>query len=252
MSDDLDPRDWEAFRASSHEALDRMIDFLRDARERPVWRKAPANVRQHFQSPLPRRPREFAEVLEDFEANIKPYSVGNTHPLFMGWVHGAGTPVGMVAEMLAAGLNANCGGRDHIGIEVERQIARWAAELFGFPQNATGLFVIGSSAANFLGLLVARDAAMDTRFAARALSHQAGSSSLMPPFTPMAASRRRWSSPGRVPRICDRSPPIPTGRCASICCGPRSSATLRPACRLFSSWEQPEPSIPALSIRCNV
>jgi aromatic-L-amino-acid decarboxylase len=160
MSDDLDPQDWEAFRASSHEALDRMIDFLRDARERPVWRKAPANVRQHFRSPLPRRPREFAEVLEDFEANIKPYSVGNTHPLFMGWVHGAGTPVGMVAEMLAAGLNANCGGRDHIGIEVERQIARWAAELFGFPQNATGLFVTGSSAANFLGLLVARDAAM--------------------------------------------------------------------------------------------
>jgi len=160
MSDDLDPRDWPAFRAASHAALDRMIDFLERAREGPVWRKAPAEVRQHFQSPLPRRPREFAEVLEDFETNIKPYGVGNTHPLFMGWVHGAGTPVGMVAEMLAAGLNANCGGRDHIGIEVERQIARWAAELFGFPDGATGLFVTGSSAANFLGLLVARDAAM--------------------------------------------------------------------------------------------
>ncbi|WP_158815185.1 aminotransferase class V-fold PLP-dependent enzyme [Methylocapsa sp. S129] len=160
MSDDLDPDDWSAFRASSHQALDRMIDFLQTTRERPVWRDAPAEVRQKFCAPLPRGPRAFADALNDFEANIKPYAVGNTHPLFMGWVHGAGTPVGMIAEMLAAGLNANCGGRNHIGIAVERQIAQWAAELFEFPQSASGIFVTGSSAANFLGLLVARDAAM--------------------------------------------------------------------------------------------
>jgi aromatic-L-amino-acid decarboxylase len=64
--------------------------------------------------------------------------------------------VGMVAEMLAAGLNANCGGRDHIGIEVERQITRWVAEALGFPKKSSGLFVTGSSIANFIGLLVAR------------------------------------------------------------------------------------------------
>ena len=160
MSDNLDPNDWEAFRASSHRALEHMIDFLQGAREQPVWRNTPPRVRQRFQSLLPRQPREFDDVLEDFETNIKPYAVGNTHPLFMGWVHGAGTPVGMVAEMLAAGLNANCGGRNHVGIEVERQITRWAAELLGFPQSSTGVFVTGSSAANFLGLLVARDAAL--------------------------------------------------------------------------------------------
>jgi aromatic-L-amino-acid decarboxylase len=160
MSDNLDPQDWPAFRAASHQALDRMIDFLQTARERPVWRDAPEQVRSQFQSPLPRRPRELADVLDDFDVNIKPYVVGNTHPLFMGWVHGAGTPAGMIAEMLAAGLNANCGGRNHIAIDVERQITRWAAELFEFPMDATGIFVTGSSAANFLGLLVARDAAM--------------------------------------------------------------------------------------------
>ena len=43
----------------------------------------------------------------------------------MGWVHGGGTAVGMLAEMLAAGLNANLGGRDHMPIEVERQIVEW-------------------------------------------------------------------------------------------------------------------------------
>ena len=78
----------------------------------------------------------------------------------MGWVHGAGTPVGMLAEMLAAGLNANCGGRNHIGIDVERQMTRWFAEAFGFPRDASGVFVTGTSMANFLGLLVARNEAL--------------------------------------------------------------------------------------------
>ena len=75
----------------------------------------------------------------------------------MGWVHGAGTPVGVVAEMLAAGLNANLGGRDHIPIEVERQVAGWMRKLFGFPESASGLFVTGASMANLIGVLVARD-----------------------------------------------------------------------------------------------
>ena len=160
MSDHLDPEAWTAFRARGHQALDLMIDYLQTARERPVWREAPPEVRARFQSDLPRAPRDLADVLHDFDVNIKPYVVGNTHPLFMGWVHGAGTPVGMIAEMLAAGLNANCGGRNQIAVEVEQQITRWVAALFEFPSDASGVFVTGSSAANFLGLLVARDAAL--------------------------------------------------------------------------------------------
>ncbi len=67
--------------------------------------------------------------------DILPYATGNTHPGFMGWVHGGGTPVGMVAEMLAASLNANLGGRDHIPIEVERQIvALDAGRYSAFPR----------------------------------------------------------------------------------------------------------------------
>lgn len=154
----LDPSDWQRFRELSHKALDDMVDFLSSVRERPVWIKAPEDVREAFCAPLPDKPTPFEEVLGDFERLMKPYANGNLHPLFMGWVHGAGTPYGMVAEMLAAGLNSNCGGRDHIAIEVERQITRWMAEAFGFPSTASGLFVTGTSTANFLALVVAREA----------------------------------------------------------------------------------------------
>ncbi len=88
--------------------------------------------------------------------NILPYAVGNTHPRFMGWVHGGGTPIGMLAEMLAAGLNANLGGRNQAPVEIERQVMRWVRDLFGFPETASGLFVTGTSMANLIGCLCAR------------------------------------------------------------------------------------------------
>lgn len=152
----LDPADWEDFRARAHAALDSMIDYQRDIRARKVWTAPPPDVRAKFRAPLPRHETPLGSALAEFETSIKPYATGNQHPAFMAYVHGAGTPFGMVAEMLAAGLNANCGGRDHIGLEVERQITRWSAEMFGLPPDSSGLCVTGSSLANFLGVLVAR------------------------------------------------------------------------------------------------
>jgi glutamate/tyrosine decarboxylase-like PLP-dependent enzyme len=156
----LDPADWPVFRAEAHAALDQALDGLEHVRDGPVWRPTPAEVRARFEVPLPAGPRPLGDVLADVDALIAPYVVGNTHPRFMGWAHGAGTPVGVVAELIAAALDANCGGRDHIGPIVERQIARWAAEAFGLPSTSSGVFVTGASQANFLGLLVARDAAL--------------------------------------------------------------------------------------------
>ncbi len=140
--------------------LDDALDYVEHIRERPVWQPIPAEVRAHFREPVPGAPSDLTEVHGQFMSDILPYATGNTHPGFMGWVHGGGTPAGILAEMLAASLNANLGGRDHIPIEVERQIVRWMQAIFGFPENATGLFVTGTSMANFIGVLIARDVAL--------------------------------------------------------------------------------------------
>jgi aromatic-L-amino-acid decarboxylase len=157
---DLDPEDWDAFAKEAHRGLDLMIDYLRGVRERKVWQPAPDSVRTQFHAPLPKKGKSLSGLIDDFEQLMLPYGNGNLHPLFMGWVHGAGTPVGMVAEMLAAGLNANCGGRDHIAIEVEKEITLWLAEAFSFPQDASGVFVTGTSMANLVAAVVARTDAL--------------------------------------------------------------------------------------------
>jgi aromatic-L-amino-acid/L-tryptophan decarboxylase len=158
--DDLDPQDWEAFRALGHRMLDDMVDHLRDLRAGPVWRPMPAAIRADLRAPLPVTGADPAVIYERFRETVLPYTTGNTHPRFSGWVHGGGTPLGMLAEMLAGGLNANLGGRDHAPIEVERQVIRWAAAAFGLPETAGGLLVTGSSMANFIAVLMARTATL--------------------------------------------------------------------------------------------
>jgi aromatic-L-amino-acid decarboxylase len=159
-SETLDPQDWDEIRAQGHRMLDDMFDYIAKVRERPVWQPIPDHVRARFRQPLPREGSDLGEVYGEFSRFIAPYATGNVHPGFMGWVHGGGTPVGMLAEMLAAGLNANLGGRDHTPIEVERQIVEWTRQLFGFPATASGLFVTGTSMANLMAVLVARTAAL--------------------------------------------------------------------------------------------
>jgi len=158
--DTLDPTDWPEFRAQAHRMLDDMLDYTEHIRGRPVWQPIPQAVRERFRQPLPAKPASLASIHRSFMRDILPYAVGNVHPGFMGWVHGGGTPVGMVAEMLAAGLNANLGGRDQVPIEVERQVVGWVRELFHFPETASGLFVTGTSMANLIAVLVARRAAL--------------------------------------------------------------------------------------------
>ena len=171
-SETLDPQNWDDIRAQGHRMLDDMIDYAANIRERPVWTPIPDAVRERFHEKLPHQPCDLGKVYREFTDFIVPYATGNVHPGFMGWVHGGGTAVGMLAEMLAAGLNANLGGRDHIPVEVERQVVEWMGSIFGFPSEASGIFVTGTSMANLMAVLVARTAALGQSVRRRGLGDE--------------------------------------------------------------------------------
>jgi len=173
-SETLDPQNWDEIRAQGHRMLDDMIDYAANVRDRPVWQPIPDSVRARFHESLPHEPCALGDVYREFTDFIAPYATGNVHPGFMGWVHGGGTAVGMLAEMLAAGLNANLGGRDHIPIEVERQIVEWTRQMFGFPDSASGIFVTGTSMANLMAVLVARTTALGPSVRRRGVGDEGG------------------------------------------------------------------------------
>jgi glutamate/tyrosine decarboxylase-like PLP-dependent enzyme len=155
----LDPADWQAFRSLAHRMVDDSLDHLATLRERAPWQPMPAAVRAALASePLPRSPQSAESAYGDFLANVLPYTNGNRHPRFWGWIQGNGTPLGMMADMLAAGMNPHCAGLDQAPKLVELQVIAWLAELMGFPSDASGLLVSGGTMANVLGLAVARHA----------------------------------------------------------------------------------------------
>ncbi len=159
-STSLDPEDWQVQRAQGHRMLDDMFDHLQSLRQQPVWRSPTAIARAAFAVDLPLEPHPLDQVHAQFKDMILPYGSGNAHPGFMGWVQGGGTSVGMLADMVAAGMNTNAGGRDHMPIVVEQQIIRWMRDIYGFPASASGLFVTGASQANFIAILIARTRAL--------------------------------------------------------------------------------------------
>ena len=153
----LDPDDWESMRKLGHKMLDDMLDYMKTIRERPVWQHVPDRIKVHFSRSVPQYPKPPEEIYEEFVEKVLPYPMGNIHPSFWGWILGTGTVMGAFAEFLAASMNTNTGGGDHIANHVEKQVIDWIKEMLGYPPSASGLLTSGCSAANIIGLTVARN-----------------------------------------------------------------------------------------------
>ena len=156
----LDPDCWQSIRVQAHRMLDETFDHLQGCRSQAAWLPMPETIRNAFQTKIPVHATSLTDVYASFGERIQPYALGNIHPGFMGWVQGGGSVIGMLAEMLAGGLNANLGGRDQSPLEVEKEVIDWMRQLFRFPATSSGIFLTGSSIANFVAIVVARNAAM--------------------------------------------------------------------------------------------
>ncbi len=153
----LDPEDWQAMRALAHRMVDDALTYLEKVGERPVWQPVPPEVAARFAAPAPVAPEGAEAVYGQFLENIFPYPMGNIHPRFWAWYMGNGTVLGALADFLAAIMNPNVGGGNHVANLVEAQVIDWMKAMLGFPAAASGLLVSGGSMANFVGLAVARN-----------------------------------------------------------------------------------------------
>jgi aromatic-L-amino-acid decarboxylase len=155
----LDPQDWAALRALGHRALDDAMDYMESLRDRPAWEHAPAHVKAHFDGPPPAGPQPIEDIYREYVEYVQPYQLGNSHPRFWGWVLGSGTPMGVIAEMLAAATDSVSGIYSYVSNNyVELQVLDWCKEMLGYPLGAGGLLTSGCSASNLIALAVARNA----------------------------------------------------------------------------------------------
>jgi aromatic-L-amino-acid/L-tryptophan decarboxylase len=151
----LDP---DVFRRFGHAAVDLVADHLAGIRDRPVFTPmTPAERATLLDQALPDDGLAPETLLMAVTRDVFAHPMGNGHPRFFGWINSPPTPVGIVAELLAAALDPSCAGGDHAAIYVERAAVRWLMELVGFPvAGSMGLLVSGGSMASLTCLAAAR------------------------------------------------------------------------------------------------
>jgi aromatic-L-amino-acid/L-tryptophan decarboxylase len=154
--------DWDPARA--REFADRMLDIWQELLDRlpnlPVATAAnESQVREAMTRDVPQDPLPDDELFDYLRAMTFEWSMYPGHPRFMAYITGAGTVPGAPADLLAAGLNMNLGGwrLAPSATEIELNLIRWFARLFGLPESAGGFLVSGGAMANFVALKAARD-----------------------------------------------------------------------------------------------
>jgi glutamate/tyrosine decarboxylase-like PLP-dependent enzyme len=154
----LDPDDWSAFRALAHQVVDDTVDQLRTLGERPAWSPLPEAVRALLSIDLGADGVGEVAAYKEYLALIEPYTNGNRHPRFFGWVQGQGIPLASLAEFLASSMNPHMAGFNQSGPVVEEQVLNCMKQPIGYPRDASGILLSGGTMANVTGLAVARAA----------------------------------------------------------------------------------------------
>jgi aromatic-L-amino-acid/L-tryptophan decarboxylase len=154
----LDPADWTEFRDLGHRMIDDLVDHLAGIEHRDAWQPVPDEARAALDQPLPWLGTSAEAVYEDFLRYVRPYPRGNEHPRFWGWVNGSGLPLGILADLLAAGMNPSVGAFESAASLVEQQVLTWLIEMLGFPPGTSAVLTSGCSMSTIIGLAVARHA----------------------------------------------------------------------------------------------
>src|SRR5689334_17891446 len=155
----LDPSADE-IRTWGNSVVQLMADYFDRLRDCKVYPCASAQqIRDRFDSTLPKNGKGFDYLLEVFRATIVPFSRQNPHPRMFGYVQSPGTPVAALADLLASVLNANLTAwrSAPAPVELERLTIDWIRQLLGFGPGAGGLFLNGGSIANLTALATARE-----------------------------------------------------------------------------------------------
>jgi glutamate/tyrosine decarboxylase-like PLP-dependent enzyme len=150
----------DEMRRAGYAVIDRLVEHYSTLEEQSPWGKGEIPAPNPFDAPPPAHGAAFDEIMARLDREFFPFNLRINHPQFYSFIPGPSNFVGVLAEALAAGFNIFAG--TWIGgsaaAEMERATIGWVRDALGFPAEAGGLFTSGGSAANIIGLAVARRA----------------------------------------------------------------------------------------------
>ena len=150
----------DEFRKLGYWLVDQVAEHFDTLSDKPVTPgKEPREVRDALgRGTFPEAGMAPKEILENAVTLLMDNSLLDGHPRFWGYIIGAGTQIGALADLLAATVNPNCGGWElsPMASEIERQVIRWISEWVRYNEDCGGILVSGGAMANYVGFLVAK------------------------------------------------------------------------------------------------
>lgn len=158
-SERMDPLDIspDQFRRLASEVVELSADFLASLDARPIFPKTSGVESERlFVSELPERGMG-AEAFREL-ADVAAHSRAQ-NGRFYGYVQGPGEPVAALGDLFASILNQNMTAwrSSPAGVTIEKTVVSWLAEAVGC-KGYFGTLTGGGSAANLMGLTMAREA----------------------------------------------------------------------------------------------
>lgn len=150
----------DEFRKVGHHLVDTISDFYDSICEKPVTTgQSPKEIQTVLgNASLPETSTSVSELFSKTCDLLLNHSLLNGHPKFFGYITSSPTPVGALADLLAAAVNPNVGANilSPMATAIERQTVKWLAEFIGVSPAYGGILVSGGNMANLTAFLAAR------------------------------------------------------------------------------------------------
>jgi aromatic-L-amino-acid decarboxylase len=154
--------DNDQFRRFGHEFVDWVADYFENVETLPVMsRVKPGEIKARIPSAPPRSSEPMDRIFEDFKTVILPGMTHWQHPNWHAYFPANNSPESVLAEILTAGLGAQCmiWQTSPAAAELEDAVLEWLRRLLGLPEGLTGVIQDTASTATLCALLSARERA---------------------------------------------------------------------------------------------
>ena len=154
----MDP---EEFRREGHRVVDWLADYFAHPERFPVLAQVqPGDLVRALPSHAPEDPESFDAIFDDFTKLVVPGITHWNHPGFFAYFAISGSGPGVLAEMLAAGLNVQAmfWRTSPSATELEEVALGWLRDLMQLPPAFEGVIYDTASVAVLHALAAAREA----------------------------------------------------------------------------------------------